>query len=74
MSVEQRDRVRAAGRRRAYRTTDATTVVMNSVELAEMDTDHAALDELLYQTRRRSLDANTISKTAAEEHFTDRTR
>lgn len=36
MSAEQYAWVRAAGRR-AYRTTNATTVVINSVELAEMD-------------------------------------
>jgi hypothetical protein len=28
------------------RTTNATTIVINSVELAEMDANHAALDEL----------------------------
>ena len=32
---------------RLYRTANATTVVINSVELAEMDANHAALDELL---------------------------
>jgi prevent-host-death family protein len=46
MSAEQYDWVRAAGRR-AYRTTNATTVVINSVERAEMDGNHTALDELL---------------------------
>jgi prevent-host-death family protein len=53
MSAEQHDWVRAAGRR-AYRTTNATTVVINSVRLAEMDANHAALDELLNETRRRA--------------------
>jgi len=46
MSAEQYDWIRAAGRR-AYRTTNATTVVVNLVGLAEMDAKHAALDELL---------------------------
>jgi hypothetical protein len=46
MSAEQYDWVRAAGRR-VYRTTNAITVVINSVELAEMDANHRALDELL---------------------------
>src|SRR5258708_2170497 len=53
MSAEQHDWVRAAGRR-AYRTTNATTVVINSVRLAEMDANHAAPDELLNETRRRA--------------------
>jgi prevent-host-death family protein len=46
MSTEQYDWIRAAGRR-AYRTNNATVIVINSVELAEMDASHAALDELL---------------------------
>jgi PHD/YefM family antitoxin component YafN of YafNO toxin-antitoxin module len=46
MSAKQYDWVRAAGRR-ACRTTNAATVVINSVERAEMDANHAALDELL---------------------------
>jgi prevent-host-death family protein len=46
MSAEQFDWIGAAGRR-AYRTNNATDVVINSVELAEMDASHAALDELL---------------------------
>jgi len=46
LSAEQHDWVRAAGRR-AYRTTNATTVVINSVDRTEMDPQHAALDELL---------------------------
>lgn len=46
MSAEQYDWIRAAGRR-AYRTNNATTVVINSVEQAEMDAEHAALDERL---------------------------
>jgi len=53
LSAEQHDWVRAAGRR-AYRTTNATTFVINSVRLAEMDANHAALDELLNETRRRA--------------------
>ena len=31
----------------AYRTNNATTVVINSVARAEMDANHAVLDELL---------------------------
>jgi hypothetical protein len=46
MSAELYDWIRAADRR-AYRTTNATTVVVNLVGLAEMDAKHAALDELL---------------------------
>lgn len=46
MSAEQYDWIRAAGRR-AYRTNNATTIVINSVARAEMDAKHAALDELL---------------------------
>jgi hypothetical protein len=43
--MKQYDWVRATGRR-AYRATNATIVVINSVEPAEMDANHAALDEL----------------------------
>lgn len=53
MSAQHYDRITAAGRR-AYRTTNATAVVINSVELAEMGASHAALEEQLNQTRRRA--------------------
>jgi hypothetical protein len=46
MSAEQYDGGKATGRR-AYRTTNAITVDINSVELAEMNANHSALDELL---------------------------
>jgi len=55
---KQYDWVRATGRR-AYRATNATTVVINSVEPAEMDANHAALDELPNQTRRRASSRTT---------------
>jgi hypothetical protein len=43
MSAEQYDRIRVSAGRRAYRTNNATGVVINSGELAEMDASHAAL-------------------------------
>ena len=46
MSAEQYDWIRAAGRR-AHRTSSTTTVVINTVERADMDRKHAALDALL---------------------------
>jgi prevent-host-death family protein len=46
MSAEHYDWIRAA-RRRAHRISNMRTVVINSVKLAEMDRQHAALDELL---------------------------
>jgi prevent-host-death family protein len=46
MSAEHYDWIRAASRR-AHRTSNATTVVINAVERAELDPEHAALDELL---------------------------
>jgi hypothetical protein len=46
MWAERYDWIRAAGRR-AYRTNNATTVVINTVARAKMDAKHAALDELL---------------------------
>ena len=46
MSAEHYDWVRATGRR-AHRTSGTTTVVITTVQRAEMDPEHAALDELL---------------------------
>ena len=46
MSAEHYDRLTAAAQR-ATRTVDATQVVVDAVERAEMDPEHAALDELL---------------------------
>jgi PHD/YefM family antitoxin component YafN of YafNO toxin-antitoxin module len=46
MSAEHYDWLRAACRR-AHRTSRTTTVVIDTVERAEMDPEHAALDELL---------------------------
>jgi prevent-host-death family protein len=46
MSAEHYDWLTAAARR-TYRTVDATQVVIDAVERAEMDPEHAALDELL---------------------------
>jgi hypothetical protein len=46
MSAEHCDWIRAAGRR-AHRTSDTATVAINTVERAEIDPEHAALDELL---------------------------
>ena len=58
-----------------HRTTNAITVVLNSVELAEMDASHAALDELLNETRRRGFDSTIANtKAAPDEHFADRAR
>ena len=45
MSAEHYDWLTAAAKR-AYRTVDATEVVIDAVERAEMDPEHAALDEL----------------------------
>jgi prevent-host-death family protein len=45
LSAEHYDWLTAAARR-TYRTVDATQVVIDAVERAEMDADHAALDEL----------------------------
>ena len=46
MSAERYDWIRAASRR-AHRTSNSTTPVISMVEQAEMDPEHAALDELL---------------------------
>ena len=46
MSAEHYDWLTAASKR-TYRTVDATQVVIDAVERAEMDPEHAALDELL---------------------------
>jgi prevent-host-death family protein len=46
MSAEHYDWLTAAAKRN-YRTVDATQVVIDAVERAEMDPEHAALDELL---------------------------
>jgi prevent-host-death family protein len=73
MSAERYDWVRAAGRR-AYRTTNATTVAINSMELAEMGTLHSTncLTKLDSTSGSDSKIAN--NKTAPEEHFADRGR
>jgi prevent-host-death family protein len=46
MSAEHYDWLTAAARR-TTRTVDASQVVMDAVERAEMDSEHAVLDELL---------------------------
>ena len=46
MSAEHYDWLTAAARR-TYRTVDATQVVIDAVERAEMDPEHAVLNELL---------------------------
>jgi hypothetical protein len=46
MSAEHYDWLTAAARR-SHRTVDATEVVIDAVEGAEMDSEQAALDELL---------------------------
>jgi hypothetical protein len=46
MSAEHYDWLTAAAKR-ATRTVDASQVVIDAVERAEMDPEHAALDELL---------------------------
>jgi prevent-host-death family protein len=46
MSAEHYDWLTAAAKR-ATRTVDASEVVIDAVERAEMDAEHAALDELL---------------------------
>jgi len=46
MSAEHYDWLTAAAKR-AHRTVDASQVVIDAVERAEMDAEHAALDELL---------------------------
>jgi prevent-host-death family protein len=46
MSAEHYDWLAAAARR-AHRTADAPAVVVDAVERAEMDPEHAALDDLL---------------------------
>src|SRR5712664_3832972 len=46
MSAEHYDWLTAAAKR-TYRTVDATQVVIDAVERAEMDPEHAALNELL---------------------------
>ncbi len=46
MSVEQYDWLKAAAQRN-HRTGDAADVVLAAVEKAEMDPEHAALNELL---------------------------
>ena len=51
MSAEHYDWLTAAARR-SYRTVDATNVVIDAVERAEMDPEHSALDELLKRAGR----------------------
>lgn len=46
MSAEHYDWLRAAAHR-THRTTDAADVVIDAVERAEMDPEHAQLDDLL---------------------------
>ena len=46
MSAEHYDWLTAAAKR-THRTADAASVVIDAVERAEMDREHAALDELL---------------------------
>ena len=46
MSAEHYDWLAAAAKR-VHRTADAAAVVIDAVERAEMDPEHAALDELL---------------------------
>ena len=46
MSAEQYDWLVAAAKR-THRTADATSVAIDAVERAEMDSEHTALDELL---------------------------
>jgi prevent-host-death family protein len=46
MSAEHYDWLRAAAQR-AHRTADAASVVIEAVERAEMDPEHAGLNELL---------------------------
>ena len=46
MSAENYDWLKAAAQH-AYRTADATLAVIDAVERAEMDPEHAVLDELL---------------------------
>jgi len=46
MSAEHYDWLTAAAKR-THRTADAASVVIGAVERAEMDSEHAALDELL---------------------------
>ncbi len=46
MSAEQYDWLTAAAKR-THQTTDATSVVIDAVERAEMDPEHAKLDDLL---------------------------
>jgi hypothetical protein len=46
MSAEHYDWLKAAAQR-THRTADAAQVVIDAVERAEMDSEHAVLDELL---------------------------
>jgi prevent-host-death family protein len=46
MSAEQYDWLTAAAKR-THRTADATSVVLDAVERAEMDAEQAALDQLM---------------------------
>lgn len=46
MSADHYDWLRAAAQR-AHRTSDAAGVVIDAVERAEMDPEHAALDDLM---------------------------
>jgi prevent-host-death family protein len=46
MSAEQYDWLTAAAKH-THRTSDATTVIIDAVERAEMDSEHAELDDLL---------------------------
>jgi prevent-host-death family protein len=46
MSAEQYDWLVAAAKR-SHRTTDATAVIIDAVERADMDPEHAPLDNLL---------------------------
>jgi prevent-host-death family protein len=46
MSAEQYDWLTAAAKR-THRTTEATSIIIDAVERAEMDAEHSKLDELL---------------------------
>jgi len=46
LSAEHYDWLTAAAKR-TYQTVDATQVIIDAVERAEMDPEHAALDQLL---------------------------
>jgi hypothetical protein len=72
MSAEHYDWIRGC-QWMAHRTSNTATVVISTVERAEMDPEHAAVDELLKVSSLPVFDPNVANnKPVPEEDFADR--